>query len=183
MDFSWLAEIFNGLLSFIPRPVIVRATHGGIKWRWGHKVIELKPGWRWIWPLTTDWEIIVVARQTHNIVKPQAVESLDGETLAVSALIVYSINDIVKAIGCRNWAVDTTINDIAESAVIHTFSKYPYDYIQQNLCTKIEEELTETCKRELLKYGVLVQQAKISGFAKVEMKMLLGINSHVNFEE
>jgi len=179
---SWLIQLLEGLLSFIPRPVIVRATHGGIKWQWGRKIVELKPGWHFVWPLTTDYEIIVVARQTHKIAKPQAAESLDGMTLAVGWVVVYSINDIIKAIGQRNWAVDTTINDITQSAVIHVFSKYDYKYLQQYLCTKVEEELTEICKKELSKYGVLVQQARITDFAKVEAKMLWGINNYVEEE-
>ena len=183
MDFSWLAEIFNGLLSFIPRPVIVRATHGGIKWRWGSRVIELKPGWRWLWPLTTDYEIIVVARQTHKIRKPQIVESADGVTLAVGWVVVYCINDIVKAIGQRNWNTDTTINDITQSTITHVFNKYKYEYIQKHLCAKIEEELTSICKKELNKYGVLIYQVKITDFAKVEAKMLWGMNGNYIEEE
>ncbi len=183
MNFTWLADIFNGLLAFIPRPEIVRATHGGVKWRYGHKVIELRPGWRWYWPLTTDTEIIVVARQTHKIAKPQAVESKDGITLAVGALVVYSINDIVKAIGQRNWDCDTTINDITESAIVHVISKHNYQHIQEHLCNGIETELTEMCKKELAKYGVLVQQVKITDFCKCKMRMLLGIEDRLEILE
>ena len=97
--------------------------------------------------------------------------------------MVYSINDVVKAIGQRNYDVDSTINDITQSAVVHVFSQYDYTHLQMNLCTKVEDKLTEICKRELLKFGVLVQQARITGFCKVEMKMLLGMPNMVAASE
>ncbi len=180
MNFTWLSDIFNGLLNFIPRPVIVRATHGGVKWRFGKHVSELCPGWHWYWPLFTDIEIMVTARQTHKVAKPQAIESLDGTSLAVGVLVVYSINDILKAIGQKNWDVDTTINDITESAVVHVFSKYNYAEARRKLCNEIETALTKQCKIELAKYGVLVQQAKVTDFCKTETKMLFGLTN--NFE-
>lgn len=182
MNFTWLADIFNGLLSFIPRPVIVRATHGGVRWRLGKYIKELHPGWHWYWPLFTDIEIIVVARQTHKVAKPQAIESFDGVSLAIGTLIVYSINDVVKAIGQRNWDVDSTINDITESAVVHTFNKWSYAEAREKLCGEIEEDLTEQCKKELAKFGVLVQQARITDFCKTEVKMLFGLTNGIESE-
>jgi len=182
MNFSWLSDIFNGLLSLVPRPVIVRATHGGVKWRFGKHVIELRPGWHWYWPLFTDIILIVVARQTHKVSKPQAIESLDGISLAVGTLIVYTINDVVKAIGQTNWDVDSTINDIVESATVHVFSKRNYAETRKRLCSDVESELTKQCKRELTKYGVLVQQARVTDFCKTEVKMLFGMASSFESE-
>ncbi len=179
MDFSWLSQIFDAILSFIPRLLIIRSTHGGVKWRYGKKIIEMRRGLHIIWPLVTDYEIVVIARQTHHVSKAQAIESQDGVGLAVSVLVVYSINNVVRAIGEKNWAVDSTVNDITESAVVHVINKYNYDYLRENLCTKIEEELTEVCKKELLKYGVLIQQVRFAGFTKTEMKMLLGVGSYI----
>jgi regulator of protease activity HflC (stomatin/prohibitin superfamily) len=108
MDFSWLSDIFNGLLKFIPRPVIVRATHGGVKWYLGKYVKEMKPGWHWVWPLVTDYEVIVTARQTNH--QPgQALTTKDKKQIVVSILVVFSIKDIIRAIGEQNWDVGTTV--------------------------------------------------------------------------
>lgn len=177
MNFDWLSDIINSLLSLIPRPIIVRATHGGVKWTLGNRVKELKPGYHCYWPLIEELDRIVTARQTYKIPKPQAVTTIDDVTVAVCALVVYSINDIIKAIGRMNWDVDTTLSDILESAVLKIINKYPYHYLRSNL-ELVENELTEIVKKELLKYGVLVQQARFTDFAKTEVKMLLGLEGN-----
>lgn len=183
MDFTWLSSIFNGLLSFIPRPLIIRATHGGVKWRYGYKVIELKPGWRWFWPLVSEVDLIVVARQTHKIAKPQSIETQDGITLAVGTTLIYSINDVVKAIGQRNWDVDSTINDITEAAVAHVIAGLSYEQIQQTRTTDVEAEITETCRRKLSKFGVLAQETIITDFARTKVKTFFGFSTIAAAEE
>lgn len=183
MDFTWLSNIFNGILSFIPRPQIIRATHGGVKWRLGKKVIKLSPGWPWYWPLTTDIEIIVTARQTYKLPKPQFIKTADNITIAVGWVLVYSINDVVKAIGQQNWDVETTINDVTQSIVACAINTKDYVEIQKNLATTVSSELTQLCKKELNKFGVLVQQVKITDFAETEVKMILGLNEQIAVED
>ena len=72
MEFlNWINDIISSLLSFIPRPIIVRATHGGVKWPWGKTAKEMCPGFHWYWPFSTEFEVIPIARQTLNL-KTQA---------------------------------------------------------------------------------------------------------------
>ena len=123
MDFSFINDVVQALLKFIPRPVIVRLTHGGIKWRWGRWANEMKPGWNWVWPLTTDWETIVIARQTHHL-PTQSLVTKDNKQVAVGALIVFSVSNVMQAIGERNWDVDTTVNDISMAAIVDEITKW-----------------------------------------------------------
>jgi hypothetical protein len=44
--------------------LIIRATHGGVKWVRGKRIKALGPGLHIWWPLTTEVEVIVTARQT-----------------------------------------------------------------------------------------------------------------------
>ncbi len=37
--------------------------------------------------------------------------------MVVKTLVVYKVPDVVRAIGKLNWDVDTTINDLTQSAV------------------------------------------------------------------
>ena len=67
--FAWLGQIFDAILSFVPRVLIVRATHGGVKWRHGSQVISMLSGLHVYWPLVTEIEIIVTARQTLSLPK------------------------------------------------------------------------------------------------------------------
>ncbi len=175
MDFSWLSDIFNGILQFIPRPLIIRATHGGICWVFGSKVVELKPGWRWVWPLIMDWEIIPVARQTERI-QDQALVTKDKKQVAVRVIVVFSIRDLVQAIGQRNWDVGTTVNDIAAAAVVQVVTKWELNELLSEITGTVEEQLTEVCKKELNKFGVTVHKCCFIDFSTCRVYKIMGNN-------
>jgi len=161
MGFSWLSDIFNALLKFIPRPIIVRATHGGVKWRFGKWVCELKPGWHWIWPLTTDHEIIVTARQTNH--QPgQALTTKDKKQVVVSVLVVFSVKDIIKAIGEQNWDVGTTVNDISQAAVVDVITKWNLDELMEHASDKVRDDLTDEVRKQLRQFGVYVHKVALT---------------------
>ncbi|MCK9570331.1 SPFH domain-containing protein [Candidatus Pacearchaeota archaeon] len=173
MGFSWLSDIFNALLKFIPRPVIIRATHGGVKWRFGKWVKELKPGWHWIWPLTTDYEIIVTARQTNH--QPgQALTTKDKKQVVVSVLVVFSVKDIVKAIGEQNWDVGTTVNDISQAAVVDVITNWNLDDLMEKAATKVREELTEEVRKQLRMFGVYVHRVALTELSLCRVFKIIG---------
>jgi len=175
MDFSWLSDLFNAVLSFIPRPVVIRATHGGVCWRFGYKVIEMKPGWRWWWPLISDIEIIPVARQTNNI-PSQALVTKDKKQVVAGAMLIFSIKDIMQAIGQRNWDVGTTVNDIAAAAVVKVITKWTLDDLITNITDAVEEELTAVCQKQLRQFGVYVHRCCLTDFAPCRIYKIMGTN-------
>lgn len=172
---TWLNDIVQALLQFVPRLVIVRATHGGVKWRWGRYVKEMKPGWHWYWPLTTDVEVIVTARQTYNT-HPQALMTSDMKQVVVGGVIIYKIPDIVQAIGERNWDVDTTINDIAQAAIVEVVTKWKLDDLLHEISGKVEADLTDACKKQLRQFGVSVRRAALNNFSVCRSLNILGIS-------
>ena len=175
MDFTWLSNIIEGLLQFIPRPVIIRATHGGVCWICGYKVIEMKPGWRFVWPLIMDYEIIPVARQT-NILPTQALITKDKHTVAVGAMIVFSIRDILRAVGQRNFDVMQTVNDITAAAVVKIITQVNLDSLLVDLTGKVEEDLTVACRKQLRAYGVYVHRVRFVDFSTCKIYKVLGTN-------
>lgn len=182
MDFSWLSDIINGLLKFIPRFIIVRATQGGVCWVLGKKIRELKPGWRFVWPFIMDYEVIVTARQT-NTLNSQTIETKDGVKVVVKMLIVYSINDIVQAIGRKNWDVDSTVNDVGEAGLVEIINNWDYINLRNNLTGEVKDALTAACKQALKKFGVLVEQCAITNFAQTEVKTIFGFQNQIGVEE
>ncbi len=130
--FAWLNQLIETFYRFIPRILIVRATHGGVKWIRGKKIKPLGPGLHLYWPITTDVEVIVVARQTLAI-PDQVLTTRDGRKVVVKTLVVYKIRDVVQAVGKVNWDVDTTINDLAQSAVVRVIATHTYDEIMAGI--------------------------------------------------
>ncbi len=177
MDFSWLSDIFNGILKFVPRPLIVRATHGGVKWVFGKGIKEIKPGWRWVWPLTTDWEVIVTARQTNNLLN-QSLVTKDMKQVAAGIIVIFSIRDVIQAIGQKNWDVNTTINDIASSAVVDVVTKWTLTDLMQELTGKVEVELTRVCRGKLRQFGVYVHRCSFTDFSPCKtVKLINSMNT------
>lgn len=174
MDFSFLNDIIQSLLKFIPRPIIVRLTHAGVKWRFGRWAKELKPGWHWIWPFTTDYEVIVTARQTHHL-STQSLVTLDGKQIAVGTLIVFSIRDIMKAIGQRNWDTDATVNDITLAIVVDEITKLNYEDLHKEISGRVAHELSQKCRKQLRQFGVYVHRVRLTEIAPVKTLKLLGL--------
>lgn len=159
-----IAWLFEALSSWIPRLIIVARTHGGVKWIKGKTIQELKPGLHWYWPLQTTYALIPVGRQTLNT-PSQTLLSKDRKQIVVSGVVVYSIKDVVQAIGQRNWDVDETANDIAQAAIVSIVTQNTIDELMDNICGKIEEDLTNACKKQLRQYGVYVHRAALVDYS------------------
>ncbi len=86
--FAWLSQLIETLYKFVPHILIIRATHGGVKWVRGKRIRLLSPGLHFYWPLTTEVEVVVTARQTLAI-PDQVMATKDGKKVVVKTLVVY----------------------------------------------------------------------------------------------
>lgn len=177
--FSWLGQIFEALLQFVPRRVIVRATEGGVKWSLWREPKEMRPGIRFYWPLITDVEVTVVARQSFNTPR-EPLQTADGVEVVAGGVVVYSINDIVQAIGKLNWSPEDTAQDIVQSVLASVITSHSHEYILSELSGKIENEITDKCRKQLRKYGVYVERAGLCAFSSTRNWHHSGIEIQVN---
>lgn len=169
--FDIFADIIRVFISLFPRLVIVRATHRGIKWKRGKHPVELSPGLHWFWPLVSECETVVVARQTHNM-PVQALLTADSKSVSVRGVVVFKINNTVLAYGQKNWDVVGTLNDISQAAVVRVVSRLSLDHLLENLCGSVEKELTEECRRELRPFGIRIQRVAFTDFTTSKMLRL-----------
>ncbi len=51
---GWLGQIFGAILKFFPRIIVIRATHGGVKWKYGKYIRAMGPGVHVYLPLITE---------------------------------------------------------------------------------------------------------------------------------
>jgi regulator of protease activity HflC (stomatin/prohibitin superfamily) len=177
--FAWLGQIFDALLQLVPRRVIVRATEGGVKWSLWFGPKEMKPGIRIYWPLISDIEVIVVARQTLNT-PTQSLMTSDGETVVAGGVIIYKISDVVQAIGKANWCPETTAGDIVQAALVEIVASHECDFILKNISGVIEEELTLKTREQLRRFGVYVGRAALADFSTVRQLNHSGIAININ---
>jgi regulator of protease activity HflC (stomatin/prohibitin superfamily) len=161
---SWISEIINWFGRFIPRLVIVRSTHAGVRFRHGYDPIAIEPGIRCYWPLVTEVEIVPVARQTHNL-PTQALLTSDKKRVVVSGVVVYKVRDIVACVA-RNWDIADTINDITLVAVTKIVTTHTLDYLLEHLTDEVQDKLSAETKKKLRVYGIGVYWTALTDFAE-----------------
>lgn len=160
--FAWLGDIINWFGKFIPRVFIMKATHGGIAFKRGKHVIKLDPGLHVYWPFTTELATYPIVRQTSNL-PTQVLMSKDGKPVVVGGIVVYKINDIVKAL--RDvWDLDDTIRDISLLAISKIiFNKTVVEIRKHHEI--INKELTEELRQKLGEFGVDIVTFCISDYS------------------
>lgn len=180
--FSWLSQIIEAMLQLIPRRVIIRATERGVKWSLWREPQEMLPGIRFYWPLITDIEVTVVARQTINL-PTQSLLTKDGKTVVAGGVVIYKISDIVKAIGSLNWSPEDTAGDITQAAIVEVIASRECDNILKNISGDVETHLTDICRKQLRQFGVYVSRAALVDFSTVTQLNHSGINIMVGGAE
>lgn len=142
----------------------------------------MEPGFRVWWPLLSEIEVIPVARQTLNT-PTQALMSKDAQQVVAGGVVVYSIYDIVKAIGERNYDVDETVNDISQAAIVDVVTAWDLHDLLENIGDQVELDLTDTCRKQLRQYGVYVHRAALTDFSQSRTLNITGVNLSVTHGE
>ena len=176
--FGWLGQIFDALLQFVPRILIVRNTHQAVKWKRGGKVVAVERGRRTTyWPLLTEVETIVVARQTTDV-RTQVLMSRDRKQVVAGAMVVFWIDDVIQAIGERNWDVESTVTDIVMSVVSEEITSKTLDELLDGIAEGKDGDFykafTENCRKQLAQFGVKVLRARFTDFSTCRVYKVLG---------
>lgn len=161
--FSWFGDIIAWFGQLIPRIIIIRATHGGVKFVRGHKVVVLEPGLTWYWPIITEYIDIIVVRQTKKFYC--TLETKDDKTIMVGVVIAYSIINVKKAL-VGNHDIDDTIEDFGSTIVASIITDNTLEQIRNEFDSKIKEHLLTHMKEELKCFGVKIEKAAISDFSR-----------------
>ena len=176
--FAWLGQIFEALLQFVPRRIIVRATEGGVKWSLWREPKEMKPGIRVYWPLISDIEVGTVARQSFNT-PTQPLQTKDEKEVVAGGVVVYKISDVVQAWGALNHDPANTAQDIVQAVIAQVVSSHTHEYILRELQGEIEKEITTEARKQLRQYGVYVNRAGLAAFSTTRNQHMSGVELNV----
>ncbi len=98
----------------------------------------------------------------------------DGKKVTVKTLVVYKIRDVVQAIGKQNWDVDSTVNDLTQSAVVRVIATHTLDEILHGTADEsLINTMTKEVRKELRQYGVHIVRCKLVSFAETKVFKLL----------
>lgn len=169
---DWLGKIIEGILAVVPRPVLIKRTHGAVVFT-GARAKEWKPGLHILWPLISEYLELPVVRQTHNAAT-QVVMTAAGKPLAVSGVVVYEITDVMAALS-RTYEVDDTIGDVSLTAIVEVLAGERLRELTEKLKDgKLSHELTLRTRRRLRPFGVKVVSVNLSDFATCTVLKHLG---------
>lgn len=135
-------------------------------------MIGLKPGLVWYWPLVSDLEIVVTARRPVEI-PVMSLLTKEGVSIIIAAAVVFRINDVIKAFGEKNWDVDSTLVDITQNVIFKAIRSRTFEELCQDSDGWINE-LTEQTKKELNKFGILVERVLVKDFDRSKTFRMLG---------
>ncbi len=154
---TWLVELFDRLLTIIPRIILIRAYECGIKFGRAGKVTEMKPGRYMHWPIMTEVVQYPTARTTMNL--PMQTLTTYAGTYIVSAAMVYRMTNPVLAY-TENYDIDDTISDLVQLCTAEVVSSEPSDDM-----VVLEKRLTALTRRKLKPYGVHVERCSLTDIA------------------
>ena len=147
------------IVNLVPRPFIVRKTHGAVKFVRGKKIIELNSGFYFYWPFITEIEVIPIVRQTIRL-PTQCLMDVDDHSIIVGAVLVYEIEDVVKALS-EVYEIDEAIEDISLATIKCFIVGKRVRGISEKFI-EIDKELTQSIRGKLKPLGVKVKNVYLS---------------------
>jgi len=169
---GWLGDLARWLAAWVPRLLIVRATHGGVAFVHGRRVRVLRPGLRVYWPLVTEVDTCPVVRQVLNL-PTQTLMTADGHAVVASGIVVYSVAD-VEAFLARNFDGDQAVADLALAALRKVVVSQALAQLQAGR-RSVDGLLTREARRVLGDLGCDVEAVRLTDFAQARVLSLVGM--------
>ena len=174
---EWLSNLITTFTSLFPHLILIRKTHGAVRFGPKGGIKVLYPGIHLYWPVIHEIQVIAVERQTINLAT-QTVLTADDYAVAASGVVVYRIRDVEAAVA-RSFEVEETIADLALAAVAGTIAESDLDDLMDaHVSGALTTTLTARVADALHCYGVGVERCLLSDFATCRVFRLIGETPH-----
>jgi len=170
--FDQVGQLLEWLADWFPRICICRATHRGVRFKWGKHKVEIKPGVYVFWPRVTEAFTYPVVQQTVNL-PMQTLVTKDGVTVSFSGVVVFEITNIIKALG-DTWDIEENVGNVSLRVAGQVLTTHDFVWLRENLTSGAERKLTVGCRSDLRKYGIKVLQMFATDFAPTRTYRIIG---------
>jgi regulator of protease activity HflC (stomatin/prohibitin superfamily) len=181
--FDFINDIAHWFADLVPKWDLLEPTMGGVKFKPGGKVVELKPGHiYWWWPATTKIETIPIKRRTLTF--GQRLTTSDEVTVQCNTVIVFTVEDVTKAI-VETTDFDDTIGEVAQKVTIRPIMSRNFDKILSDMAdsNKMRNEVTSNARSNLTDYGVAVVDGYVCDFTETKVISIDGDGLILDHEE
>ena len=157
---GWLGEFIAWLITFIPRYQIVRCNQLGVKYVGGNPATELKPGYHWYWPVTTEINLHHVNLQTLTI-NSVSLETKNGIKAQFGMVVSYRIVDALQ-FEVENYDADTSLEDVAKAGLRNIVVEHDWEDLTAKATegSRFETKLSARMQASLKRVGVEVESAR-----------------------
>ena len=163
--FDFINDIARWFERFLPHWALLDNTEGGVKFTHKKPPRLLIPGRiYWWWPVLSNVYTIETKRQTMTIT--QRLTTKDEVTVMVTTVIVYTVDDVMKAI------VDTrdhedTVSEVGEKLVVKPITSRDFSdtLLRMSGSNDLNNEVKRIARSTLGEFGVNVVDGYVSNFA------------------
>ena len=167
--FDFINDIMRWFERFLPHWALLDNLEGGVKFTHNKTPRLLIPGRiYWWWPVISNVYTIETKRQTMTIT--QRLTTKDEVTVMVTTVIVYTIDDVMKAI------VDTrdhedTIAEVGEKLVVKPITSREFSDTLKRMSDSndLNNEVKRIARSTLGEFGVNVVDGYVSNFAVTQV--------------
>ena len=165
---EWINSVAEWFGALIPDWDLLQVNEAGVKYLPGGKVKVIKPGIYWFWPVTTNVETISTKRQTLTF--GQRLTTKDFSTVQCNTVIVFTINDVVKAL-VETMDFEDTIGEAAQKLTIKPIMSRTFDEICDDMAesNNMRNEVTSAARSLLSDYGVKVLDGYVCDFTETRV--------------
>ena len=181
--FEWITDIAHWFGNLIPDWDLLEPTHGGVKFSPGGKITVLTPGnIYWWWPAVSSIQEMPIKRQTLSF--NQRLTTACDTTISINTVIVYVVDDVLKAL-VDTFDFEDTIEEVAQKLTVQPIMSRTFDEIRKDMADSndMRNELTRAARTLLGPYGVRVLDSYVSDFTETKVLYHEGDGLSMNYEE
>lgn len=175
---GWLGQFVEFVFKFVPRVRVVPCNERGVRYIRGGKPTEVLPGITWYWPWCTTLTVHHASRCVLPI-PAISVETKDGVAIAVGAILVYHISDVVTY-DADNFNAEENLAEAATGLLRDAVSSLGWDQLRAEATdgTRLASMLRRRMEEPLARYGVKVESCRPNDLVRLAQAVrIFGVTS------
>jgi len=167
--FDFINDIMRWFERFVPHWALLDPTDGGVKFTHKKEPVLLIPGEiYWWWPVVSNRYTIETKRQTMTIT--QRLTTKDEVTVMVTTVIVFTVDDVMKAL-VETRDFEDTIAEIGEKLIVKPITSRDFTETLRSISDSndLNNEVKRIARSTLGEFGVNVVDGYVSNFAVTEV--------------
>lgn len=167
--FDFINDIMRWFEKFIPHWALLDPTEGGVKFTHKKPTTLLVPGEiYWWWPVVSNVYTIETKRQTMTIT--QRLTTKDEITVMVTTVIVFTVDDVLKAL-VETKDFEDTVGEVGEKLVVKPITSRDFSDTLQRMSESndLNNEVKRNARSTLSEFGVNVVDGYVSNYTQTKV--------------